>query len=162
METARLLPVFLAALLFCGCAGYKLGPTNGTAAGTRSIQITPFSDQTMEPRLGDAVTTALRQQLQNDGTFHLSTHGAPDIVVTGVLTRFTRHELSFVPRDVLTVRDYRVSVTARVTARNVETGKVILDRPVTGYTLVRVGPDLSSAERQAIPLLAEDLAKNVT
>ena len=30
------------------------------------------------------------------------------------------------------------------------------------YTLVRVGSDLSSAERQAIPLLADDLAKNVT
>ena len=33
---------------------------------------------------------------------------------------------------------------------------------MTGYTLIRVGPDLASAERQAIPLLADDLAKTTT
>ena len=31
-----------------------------------------------------------------------------------------------------------------------------------GMTLVRVGPDLQSTERQALPLLATDLANNVT
>ena len=41
-------------------------------------------------------------------------------------------------------------------------GKVLFDQPVTGYTLVRVGSDLTSAERQALPLLAGDLAKRVT
>jgi hypothetical protein len=38
---------------------------------------------------------------------------------------------------------------------------VLFDRPVTGSTLIRVGSDLTSAERQSLPLLAEDLAKNV-
>ena len=55
-----------------------------------------------------------------------------------------------------------MSLTARVTAREKSTGKVLLDQPVTGYTLIRVGADLPSAERQAMPLLAHDLAKNVT
>jgi len=32
---------------------------------------------------------------------------------------------------------------------------------VTGYTLVHVGTDLADAERQAAPLLAEDLAQNI-
>jgi hypothetical protein len=41
-------------------------------------------------------------------------------------------------------------------------GKKVLDREVSGRTTVRVGSDLASAERQAIPLLAEDLAKNIT
>ena len=162
MRRFRLLAGCAAILLVAGCAGYQLGPTNGLTAGEKSIQITPFSNQTFEPRLGDAVTTALRKNLQRDGTYQVATHGDADIVVTGTLTRYNRHELSFVPNDVLTVRDYRVSVTAHVTARDVSTGKTICDRPVTGYTLVRVGSDLSSAERQAIPLLADDLAKNVT
>jgi len=60
------------------------------------------------------------------------------------------------------VSDYRLGLTARVTARDRSTGKLILDRPVTGYTLIRVGNDLASSERQALPLLAADLAKNVT
>ena len=154
------LAAFCLAATLCGCAGYKLGPSNGLAAGEKSVQIVPFSNQTLEPRLGDAVTSAIRKELQHDGTYHLATREAGDIVVTGAVTRYHRFELSFLPGDVLTVRDYRVSLTAQVTARERGTGKVLFDRPVTGSTLVRVGSDLTSAERQALPLLAADLAKN--
>ena len=36
----RIAPLaFVAALLLSGCAGYKLGPTNGLEAGSRSIRI---------------------------------------------------------------------------------------------------------------------------
>jgi hypothetical protein len=152
----------LMALALSGCAGYRLGPTNGLAAGERSVRIKPFSNHTMEPRLGDAVTSALRRNIQRDGTYDLETRDTADIVVTGVLKRYERHELSFVPKDVLTVRDYRVSLTAQVTARDAISGKTILDQEATGYTLVRVGSDLTSSERQAIPLLSDDLAKKIT
>jgi len=162
MRLLLTITICLTLYAFCGCAGYKLGPSNGIAAGERSIQVTPFSNQTMEPRLGDAVTMALRRELQRDGTFRVATHGEADIALTGVLTHFTRHELSFVPHDVLTVRDYRVSVIAHVTAREISSGKVLLDRDVTNYTLVRFDNDLVSAERQAMPVLANDLATTVT
>lgn len=151
----------LALLLAAGCAGYRLGPTNGGAGG-KSVELKTFANETLEPRLGDAFSTALRRNVQQDGTYRLATHGAADIVVSGVLTRYDRHELTFVPKDVLTVSDFRVSVTAQVTARDLGTGKIILDQQVTGYTLVRVGSDLPSAERQALPVLADDLARNVT
>jgi hypothetical protein len=162
MGLLRLLAGCLAVVCVTGCVGYRLGPTNGVDAGDRSLQLAPFQNQTMEPRLGDAVTTALRRNLQRDGTYHLATRGEADVVVAGVLTRYNRHQLSLLPNDVLTARDFRVSVTAQVTARDRTTGKTILDREVTGYTLVRVGSDLTSAERQALPLLADDLAKNIT
>ena len=163
MRPLRLLSACLVLLVSGGCAGYKLGPANGLTAGEKTIQVNPFSNQTLEPRLGDAVTIALRNGLQRDGTFRLSTHGRPDVAVSGVITRYNRQELSFLPKDVLTVQDYRVSLTAQVTAREVNTGKVLLDGvEVKGYALVRVGSDLTSAERQAKPLMAEDLARNVT
>jgi len=38
---------------------------------------------------------------------------------------------------------------------------VLFEQPVTGSTLIRVGTDLASSERQALPLLAGDLARNV-
>jgi hypothetical protein len=147
--------------LVAGCAGYQLGPTNGVIAGDKKIRITPFLNHTLEPRLGDAVTTALRQRIQEDGTYRLSTRGDADILVTGVVTKYVRHELNFEPRDVLTVQDYRVSVTAQITARDLSTGHTT-NWTNTAYTLVRVGSDLTSAERQAIPGLADELAKNVT
>ncbi|MCX8156346.1 MAG: LPS assembly lipoprotein LptE [Verrucomicrobiae bacterium] len=145
-----------------GCAGYRLGPSNGLAAGERSIFVKPFQNQTMEPRLGEPVTHALRKSLQQDGTFHLNTDGDADIVVTGTVTRFSRSPVSFQPQDLVSVQDYALSITARVKAVERASGKVILDREVTGTTTVRVGADLNSTERQATPLLAQDLARRIT
>jgi hypothetical protein len=150
------------ALLLAGCVGYHLGPVNGETAGEKSIEILPFNNQTLQPRLGDAVTQALRERLQTDGTYHVATHGEGDIVVTGVITRYQRRGLSYLNNDVTTTDNYRVNVTVHVVARERATGKVLLDKNVTGYTLVRVGTDLADAERQAQPLLAEDLARSIT
>src|SRR3954453_3796879 len=111
----RFLTCIAAVSLLAGCGGYTLGPTNGLAAREKKIQITPFLNHTLEPRLGDAVTTALRRNIQRDGTYHLATRDDADIVVTGVLTDYKRHELNFEPHDVLTVQDFRVSVTAQIT-----------------------------------------------
>ncbi len=149
-------------LLLSGCAGYHLGPSNGLEAGEKSIQINPFANQTMQPWLTDAVTSQLRKQFQRDGTFQLTTRGEPDIVLSGSIVKYQRDEVTLASQDILTVRDFRLGLTAHVTARERSTGKVLLDQQVTGFTLIRVGSDLTSAERQALPLLAGDLAKNVT
>ncbi len=162
MSLCRWLLIVLVALGGSGCAGYKLGPVNGQVAGAKSVQVNPFSNQTLEPRLGDEVTVQLRKQLQQDGTYQLASHNDGDIVVSGSVIRYQRQEISLSPSDTLTVRDYRLELRAQVTAHDRGSGKVILNKPVTGYTLIRVTTDLTSTERQARPLLAADLAKNVT
>ena len=156
----RTLCIAMAVTFVTGC-GYTLGPTNGLTAGDRKIQITPFQNHTLEPRLGDSVTTALRQRIERDGTYRLATRGDADIIVTGTVTKYDRHELNFEPHDVLTVKDFRVNVEAKISARNVSTGTAT-NWTATAYTLVRVGSDLTSAERQAMPDLADQLAKSVT
>ncbi len=144
-----------------GCA-YTVGPVNGVIAKERSVQVAPFANQTLEPHLTDEVTSQLRKSLQQDGTYRLATHGDGDIVVSGTIIAYDRLELNFASTDTLTVRDFRVNLRARVTATDRGTGKVLLDKSVGGFTLVRVGADLASSERQALPLLAADLAKNIT
>jgi hypothetical protein len=145
-----------------GCAGYRLGPTNPDLTRGRSIQVNFFQNQTLEPRLAEAVNQALRKNLQQDGTYKLDTRDEADIIVNGVITDYQRRGLSFQPTDTLTVRDYQVNLRVRLTATERSTGKVILEREVTGRTTIRFGTDLSSAERQALPLLAEDFARNAT
>lgn len=145
-----------------GCAGYRLGPTSGVAAGSRTIQVNFFRNATLEPRLVEAVASSLRKNLQQEGTYRLNTHGDGEIVVNGVIIEFRRSELSLQPTDVITVRDYTLYLKAKVTAVERSTGKVVLDREISGRTTIRVGNDLASSERQAVPLLADDLARNVT
>lgn len=147
---------------FAGCAGYQLGPVNGALAGGKSIEVLPFNNQTLQPRLGDTLTQALREELQTDGTYRLTAHDPGDVVVTGVVTTYTRSGVSFLSTDASTPQDYRIDVTAHVTAREHATGKLLLDKDVTGQTLVPVSSDLADAERQALPLLAQDLARNIT
>ena len=159
---ASLVALALTMLLFSGCAGYRLGPVNGLVAGEKSVQISPFANLTLQPRLTDAVTAQMRKELQRDGTYQLASHDNGDIILSGSLTSYVRTEVTLAAQDVLTVRDFRVTLTAHVTARERSSGKEILNQIVTGHTLLRVGNDLPSAERQALPLLANDLARNVT
>jgi hypothetical protein len=149
-------------LCVTGCAGYHLGPTNGETAGEKSVRVAPFINQTLQPRLTDTVTAQMRKELQRDGTYKLASNEEGDITLTGTLTTYQRIEVTLATKDVLTVQDFRLVLTAHVTARDRRTGKEILDQPVSGFTLIQVGSDLPSAERQALPLLANDLAKNIT
>ena len=160
----RRLPAGLAAvmLLLTGCAGYRLGPTDGTAAGARAVSVAPFANDTFEPRLTDAVTGALRASLQQNGTFRLATRGPADVEVRGRITRYERDAISAQPGDVITPTDYRVRIFAHVTATETGTGRKLLDREVRGFTTLRIGDDLGMAEQQVLPNLAANLARNIT
>jgi outer membrane lipopolysaccharide assembly protein LptE/RlpB len=162
MRRLELFTLVAATGLLAGCAGYHLGPVNNVVAGEKSIEILPFNNQTLQPRLGDVVTQALRQRLQTDATYNLATHESGDIVVSGVITRYNREGLSYLNNDVTTTENYRVSAIAHVVVRERATGKLLLEKNVNGYTLIHVGTDLADSERQSLPLLAEDLARNIT
>ena len=83
-----------------GCV-YRLGPTNGEKAGDRSIKVTPFENKTIEPRLIEAVSAALRRELQQDGTYKLNTGSDPDLIVTGSILKYERDAISVRPTDAL-------------------------------------------------------------
>ena len=149
-------------LALCGCAGYQLGPLHPEQTAGRSIQVNFFENRTLEPRLVEAVNRALRKSLQQDGSYKLNTRGDGDIVVNGAVLKYERQGVAFQPTDVLTARDYQVTLTIKLTATERAGGKVVVDREVTGRTTIRVGSDLASADRQALPLLADDFARKAT
>jgi hypothetical protein len=150
----------IVSMLLSGCA-YQLGPTNGQVAGSKTVQVNLFQNDTFEPRLSEPLATSLRRAIQRDGTYKLATHGTPDVILEGKLVDFSRNGLTFQPADVLTVRDYYLNMRANVKAIETATGKVLWEGTFDGHTVVRVGNDLSSAERQAVPLMAEDMAQNI-
>jgi hypothetical protein len=144
-----------------GCASYHLGAVNGEVAGNKTIEVLPFNNQTLQPRLGDAVTQALRERLQVDATYRLVTSSPGDVVVSGVIRSYQQEGLGYLNNDASTPQNYRVGATVHVVVRDRITGKLMLERDVKGHTLVNVGQDLASSERQAAPLLGADLAQNI-
>src|SRR5581483_881207 len=107
----RLLFTILAVLPLAGCAGYHLGPVNPAVhAGDTSIEIVPFQNRTLQPRLADAVTQALRERIQSDGTYHLARNAEADVIVTGTITGYSRKPVSFLNTDVTTPKNYRIEI----------------------------------------------------
>ena len=140
-----------AALVWSGCAGYKLGPTNGLEAGSRTIQIATPVNQTYEPRVAQEVDHQLRKQVQRDGTFRLETRGEGDVIVTTTITKYHRIGETFQRRDTLTARDYRIQLFATVTAYDRVTGKNLVNREFVGRTTVRLGCHLPERRGDAAP-----------
>jgi hypothetical protein len=158
----RICAAAAALFLLAGCAGYRVGPVDGKPAGSRAVTVNIFQNNTYEPRLSESVSFALRRRLQQDGTYRLDSHNRGDVIISGVITTLTRSPLSFDPRDIVTPRDYALYITADVTATERATGKVILNSSFSGSTTVRATADRDAAERQAQPLMADELARNIT
>lgn len=162
MQTSRfgLAALLLGSLLLSGCAGYRLGPTAGQVAGARSIRIPPARNNTLEPRLTQPVTEALRRQMQQDGTLRLETEsGVTDLILEATIEDYERLPLAFQRGDVISVLEYelRIRVHVKVTQQGRE--EPLLDRQVMGRTTVLAEADQTSVERQAAPLLANDFAR---
>ena len=136
-----------------------MGPSNGVAAREQSVFVEVFVNETLQPRLEDDFTQAMRIGLQRDGTYRLGHRSDCDIIVRGVITNYERRGLTYDPKDLVRVRDYNLVAITHITAHDRSTGKTLLDQQVVGSTQVRSGGDLLSAERQETPLLAADMAR---
>jgi hypothetical protein len=152
---------WLAALTLTGCAAYHLGPVNGAVAGAKTVEVQPFFNQTLQPRLNDDMAQALRERFQKDGTFSLVTGTPGDLVVSGAIRNYDREGLGYLNNDSTTTQNYRVAAIVHVVVRDRASGKVVLEKDVKGHTLINVGSDFASSERQAGPLLAADVAQNI-
>jgi len=142
-----------------GCTSYRIGSVSPAIPADQAVEVALFENATPLPGLAQALNASIRRELQRDGTFTLATGGDGDVLLTGSIDIYRRSPVSFQPRDILSVRDFEVELVTRVRAAEKATGQVLIDRELTGRTTVRLGGDLASAERQALPLLANDLAK---
>ena len=120
-----------------------------------------FSNKTYRPQLEAQITNGILKRFQADGTLQVDSVENADIVLTGEIIEYRRHELRSLRSQIGAPREYRVSIEARVQARD-RTGKVVLaPTVVTGSADTFIGDDVQSAEAQALPLIADDLAKRV-
>jgi hypothetical protein len=140
--------------------GYRLGPVSHT--DHKSVAVPMFRNKTLHPQLEAQITNAIIKRFQADGTLRVDSRDDADVVVTGVIIDYTRDELRSVREDVGTAREYRINITAEIEARDGRTGKMIVEKTsVTGKADTFIGSDLQSAEFQALPLAADDMARQV-
>ncbi len=156
----KLLGAALLVLSLGGCAGYHVGPIQPYALReVHSIAVPTFENRTLVPRIAVLVTDTVIKQFQQDGTYRIASDETADAILKGEITRIYRSPARSVRGNVLATNEFNLSLRVRYTLVERGTGKVLANPvEVSGTTSFFVGPDITSDERQALPLAAEELA----
>jgi hypothetical protein len=101
------------------------------------------------------------KQFQQDGTFRIANGGNADATLKGEIIRISRSPARSVVGNVLATSEFNLSV--RVKYKIVGPDGKALGPPgeVVGTTSFFVGTDVTTDERQALPLASEELANRL-
>jgi len=162
MRLAFLFP--LVAILFSGCAGYHIGPIKPkTLRDVAKVAVPAFKNETLEPRVEVLFANSVIKQIQQDGTYKVTTEADADAVLEGTLEQIIRRPARSVRGNILQTREYTLAVRIRYRILD-RSGRILDQRSVTGQTSFfvngtdTIAADVNQDERQAIPLAAEDAA----
>ncbi len=150
---------FLVAVFLCGCAGYHLGPaTPHYLRDIHSIAVPTFRNNTLVPRVEALVTGTIIKQFQQDGTFRITNEDNADAVLKGEIITIGRSPARSVRGNVLATTEFNLGVRVRYTLTGRDGRELKAAAQAIGGTSFFVGSDVSTDERQALPLAAEQLA----
>jgi hypothetical protein len=152
----------LGCLSLSGCLGYHIGPAKPYyLQDIHSIAIPTFVNKTLIPRIEVLVTDTVIKQFQQDGTFQIANRDTADATLKAEIIRVSRSPARSVRGNVLATSEFNLAL--RVKYRLVDHSGKQIGPPgeVVGTTSFFVGTDVTTDERQALPLATEELANRL-
>jgi hypothetical protein len=150
------------AFLFQGCAGYQLGPaTPAYLRQVHTIAVPTFANTTLVPRIEVLVTGTVIKQFQQDGTFRIVNADVADATLKAEIVGVSRSPARSVRGNVLSTTEFNLTMTVKYTLLGRDGKPLGAAGAVNGATSFFVGSDVSTDERQALPLAAEELARHL-
>ena len=149
--------------LFClalgGCLGYHVGPVKPYyLRDVHTIAVPTFKNRTLVPRIDVLVTDTVIKQLQQDGTYQITNGDKADATLTGEISRITRAPARSVRGNVLATTEFTLWLVVKYSLTGRDGKPLVAPTDATGTTSFFVSSDVTSDERQALPLATEDLA----
>ena len=142
-----------------GCAGYTLGPTPPTfMKGVKKIAVPVLKNATIAADIEALATTTIIRQIQQDGTYEVTSADRADAIVVGTITSVDRTKARSLQGNVLASAEFTLRLTIDFRIERPDTQQLLGRRVIQGDTTFFVGNDTSAQERQAIPLAVQDLA----
>jgi outer membrane lipopolysaccharide assembly protein LptE/RlpB len=159
-----LTPYALLLTVLAGC-GYHLAGSNRLPSDIRTIAVPVFYNETFEPALENAVTSAVKQEfLTNSRLAVVNDPEQADLVLKGTVVSFGLTPVSF-DRTTSVVLEYRIRIRASVTVENRRTQKVLWKDPaMESAAEYRVDPDTAKnrvAQDHAVAEAGKLFAENV-
>ena len=154
------------ATLFCfalgGCLGYHIGPVKPYyLRDVHTIAVPTFKNHTLVPRIDVLVTDTVIKQLQQDGTYQITNGDKADATLTGEISRITRAPARSVRGNVLATTEFALWLVVKFSLTGRDGKQLVPPNDVIGTTTFFVSSDVTSDERQALPLATEDLANRL-
>nr|UXE45067.1 hypothetical protein Hi04_10k_c4264_00005 [uncultured bacterium] len=110
------------------------------------------------PRVEVLVTDTLIKQFQQDGTFQITSDDKADATLSGEISRVNRLPARSVRGNVLATTEFTLALTLKYSLTGRDGKPLAGPGEVTGTTSFFVTSDVTTDERQALPLATEDLA----
>jgi hypothetical protein len=149
----------LACLFLIGCLGYHIGPVKPYyLRDVHSIAVPTFKNHTLVPHIEVLVTDTVIKQLQQDGTFQIGSGENSDATLTAEIFRINRTPARSVRGNVLATTEFNLGLIVKYTLIGRDGKPLAPEEQVTGTTSFFVSTDVTTDERQALPLATEDLA----
>jgi hypothetical protein len=154
---ASLATVFCLAL--CGCLGYHVGPVKPYyLRDVHTIAVPTFKNRTLVPRVEVLVTDTVIKQLQQDGTFQVTSADKADATLEGEVSLIRRLPARSVRGNVLATTEFSLALNVKYSLIGRDGKELAARNQAVGTTSFFVSSDVTTDERQALPLATEDLA----
>lgn len=152
-----------AAVLVCaslaGCLGYHIGPAKPNyLSDVHIISVPTFKNSTLLPRLDVLVTDTVIKQMQQDGTYRIGNEGNSDATLEGEVIKVSRSPARSVRGNVLATTEFNLAIRVRYKLVDRSGKQLGPSGEAVGTTSFFVGTDVTTDERQALPLATEELA----
>jgi lipopolysaccharide assembly LptE-like protein len=152
----------LACLSLTGCFGYHIGPVKPYyLRDVHTIAVPTFKNKTLLPHIEVLVTDTVIKQLQQDGTYKIASDNDADAVLKAEITRVDRSPARSVRGNVLATREFNLRMEVRYTVAARDGTAPVPNGHAYGTTSFFVSADVTTDERQALPLATEDLASQL-
>ena len=149
----------LACLFLIGCLGYHIGPVKPYyLRDVHSIAVPTFKNHTLVPHIEVLVTDTVIKQLQQDGTFQIASGENADATLTADVFRINRAPARSVRGNILRTTEFNLGLIVKYTLIGRDGKPLAPQEQVSGTTSFFVSTDVTTDERQALPLATEDLA----
>jgi Lipopolysaccharide-assembly len=152
----------LACLILSGCLGYRIGPAKPNYLhDVHNITIPTFENKTLTPRIEVLITDTVIKQFQQDGTYRIVNGGQADATLKGEISRISRSPARSVAGNVLATSEFNLSIHVKWRLVGPDGKNLGPPGEVVGTTSFFVGTDVTTDERQALPLATEELANRL-
>ncbi len=149
-------------ILLGGCLGYHVGPVKPAyLRDVQSIAVPTFRNSTLAPRVEALVTGTVINQFQQDGTYRITSVENADAVLKGDILRIVRAQSRSVQGNVLATQEFILTMSVRYSLVGRDGKTLVPPAEVSGTTSFFIASDVTTEQRQALPLAAEQLAVNL-